>query len=45
LFVGGGSFLFTEYSTINAFNIISHEIERLSKKYPIIHGASLFEGP
>jgi Tol biopolymer transport system component len=45
LFIGTGSFLLTEYSTINAFNIITHEIEQLSERYPIIHGASLFEGP
>ena len=43
-FIGGGSFIFREYSTINVFNIISHKTKRLSKKYSNIHGASLFEG-
>ncbi len=42
-FIGGGSFLLWEYSTIDVFNLISHKKKRLSKKYGIIHGASLFE--
>lgn len=42
-FIGGGSFLVWEYSTISVFNLISHKQKKISKKYGIIHGASLFE--
>ncbi len=41
-FIGGGSFLMSEYSSINVFDLNSHKKKRLSKKYGIIHGASLF---
>jgi Tol biopolymer transport system component len=42
-FIGGGSSAIVEYSTIDIFSLDSHKTERLSEKYGIIHGASLYE--
>ncbi len=42
-YIGGGSFLMREYSTIEVFNLSSHKKKRISRRYGVIHGASLFE--
>ncbi len=41
-FTDGGSFLMWEYKTIQMINLLSHKKRTISKKYAIIHGASLF---
>jgi hypothetical protein len=42
-FIGGGSFLGSEYSTIDVFDLSSNEAKTLSKRYSRIYGAALFE--
>jgi len=39
-YIGGGNFLGSEYSTIEYLNLETLDAKRISKKYPIIHGAS-----